>query len=229
MVKIGEDERTLETEGLMVENFEPDWRTRLLATITDPNIAYMLLLVGIYGLIFEGYNPGALVPGIVGAICILLALFAFQVLPVNYAGLALIVLGVILMVAEAFVPSFGALGLGGIAAFVFGSIILLDSDIPGFAISRSLIGGIAGVAAAALMALMYFMVRSLRRPVVSGAEEMLGSLARVLEDFQGSGNVFVHGERWHAHSSSPLQAGQSVRVTAINGLELEVEPLNDHE
>ncbi len=224
-VKVGDDEQVLETDGLVVENFEPDWRTKLLATITDPNIAYMLLLVGIYGLIFEGYNPGALVPGIVGAICLLLALFAFQVLPVNYAGLALIVLGVILMVAEAFVPSFGALGLGGIAAFVFGSIILLDSDVPGFSISPTLIGGTAAVAGGALMALMYFLVRSFRRPVVSGAEEMVGASGRVLEDFDGSGDVFVHGERWNARSRVPLQAGQDVRVTGMNGLELEVEPV----
>jgi len=225
-VEVDGEEQVLETDGLTVESFEPDWRTKLLATITDPNIAYMLLLVGIYGLIFEGYNPGALVPGIVGAICLLLALFAFQVLPVNYAGLALIVLGVILMVAEAFVPSFGALGLGGIAAFVFGSIILLDSEVPGFSISPVLIGGTAAVAGGALMALMYFLVRSFRRPVVSGAEEMVGSSGRVIEAFDGSGDVFVHGERWSARSRVPLQAGQAVRVTAMHGLELEVEPVS---
>jgi membrane-bound serine protease (ClpP class) len=222
-VKVSDGEITLATAALTVENFEPDWRTKLLATITDPNIAYMLLLVGIYGLIFEGYNPGAIVPGVVGAICLLLALFAFQVLPVNYAGLALIVLGVILMIAEAFVPSFGALGLGGIAAFVFGSVILLDSEIPGFQISRALIGGIAAVGASLLLALMYFLVRSFRRPVVSGVEEMLGSTGQVLADFDDAGPVFVHGERWRAHARQPLRKGDAVRVTAVHGLELEVE------
>jgi membrane-bound serine protease (ClpP class) len=225
-VKVGDEQQALETANLTVTFFEPDWRTRLLATITDPNIAYMLLLVGIYGLIFEGYNPGAIVPGVVGAICLLLALFAFQVLPVNYAGLALILLGIMLMVAEAFVPSFGALGLGGIAAFVFGSIILLDSEIPGFQISRGLIGSVAAVGGVLLLGLMMFLVRSFRRPVVSGAEQMLGTSGRAVEDFDQLGDVFVHGERWRARTTNPLQKGDRVRVTAIDGLELDVEPDN---
>jgi len=224
VVKVGSEERTLATDGLVVEEFVADWRTRLLATITNPNVAYMLLLVGIYGLIFEGYNPGALVPGIVGAICLLIALFAFQILPVNYAGLGLIILGIVLMIAEAFAPSFGALGLGGLAAFVIGSIILLDSDVPGFQISRLLIGSVAALGGALLLTLMYFLVRSFRRPVVSGAEEMVGSAGHALEDFQDQGQIFVHGERWHAHSSAAVKRGDAVRVTAIRGLELEIEP-----
>ena len=223
VVKVGDEEITLATAGLVVEEFEADWRTQLLATITNPNVAYMLLLAGVYGLILEGYNPGALVPGIVGAICLLLALFAFQVLPVNYAGLGLILLGVILMIAEAFAPSFGALGLGGVVAFVIGSIILLDSDVPGFQISRLLIGSVAAVAGGLLMALMYFLVRSFRRPVVSGAEEMVGATGEALEDFMGEGAVFVHGERWRAHAQGQLRRGDQVRVTAMRGLELEVE------
>jgi len=223
VVKVGNEELTLATEGLVVEEFEADWRTKLLATITDPNVAYMLLLAGVYGLILEGYNPGALVPGIVGAICLLIALFAFQVLPVNYAGLGLILLGVILMIAEAFAPSFGALGLGGIVAFVIGSIILLDSDVPGFEISRILIGSVAAVAGSLLLGLMYFLVRSFRRPVVSGAEQMVGSTGEVLEDFLGAGQVFVHGERWQAHAQGELKRGDQVRVTGMRGLELEVE------
>jgi membrane-bound serine protease (ClpP class) len=226
VVEVDDEPVTLATADVVIEDFEADWRTRLLATITDPNIAYMLLLAGIYGLILEGYNPGALVPGIVGAICLLLALFAFQVLPVNYAGLGLILLGVILMVAEAFAPSFGALGLGGIVAFVIGSIILLDSDVPGFQISRVLIGSVAAVGGSLLLALMYFLVRSFRRPVVSGAEEMLGSTGEVLEDFLDVGPVFVHGERWRAHAQGPLQRGDQVRVTGMRGLELEVEKQN---
>lgn len=223
VVKVGDEEITLATAGLVVEEFEADWRTQLLATITNPNVAYMLLLAGVYGLILEGYNPGALVPGIVGAICLLLALFAFQVLPVNYAGLGLILLGVILMIAEAFAPSFGALGLGGIVAFVIGSIILLDSDVPGFQISRLLIGSVAAVAGSLLLGLMYFLVRSFRRPVVSGAEEMVGSTGEVLEDFFGDGPIFVHGERWRAHAQGELKRGDQVRVTGMRGLDLEVE------
>ncbi len=223
-VRVQNEDQVLSTEALDVEEYQPDWRTRLLAIITDPNVAYMLMLAGIYGLLFEGYNPGAILPGVVGAICLLLALYAFQVLPVNYAGLALILLGVALLVAEAFVPSFGALGLGGIAALVFGSIILIDSEAPGFAISRPLIGGVATIGSALLFGTMYFVVRSRRQPVVSGAEQMLGAPARALEDFDSEGMVLVHGERWHAHASQPVCRGQRLKVTRVDGLELEVEP-----
>ena len=135
-----------------MQRIEADWRTRVLSVITNPTVAYLLLLIGIYGLIFEGYNPGAILPGVVGAICLLLAAYALQVLPVNYAGLALIALGIGLMIAEVFAPSFGALGIGGVAAFVIGSVILIDSDVPGFQISRTLIGAVATVGAGLLFA-----------------------------------------------------------------------------
>lgn len=223
-VEVADQEIILATDGMTIERFEPDWRTRLLMIITDPNIAYMLLLAGIYGLLFEGYNPGAFVPGIVGAICLLLALFAFQVLPVNFAGLALIILGVTLIVAEAFMPSFGALGLGGIAAFVFGSVILIDSDVPGFQVSRALVGGIALTAATLLMGLVIFLMRSVRRPVVSGAEAMIGSVGKAIESFERSGTIFLNGEQWNARSQSRIEKGGSVRVIAMHGLELEIEP-----
>jgi membrane-bound serine protease (ClpP class) len=223
-VKVADQAQTLETAELDVETFEADWRTRLLATLTDPNVAYLLMLAGIYGLLFEGYNPGAIVPGVVGAICLLLALFAFQVLPVNYAGLALILLGVMLIIAEAFVPSFGALGLGGVAAFVFGSIILLDTDIPGMEIARSLIIGVALVASSLLLALVYVLMRMRRRHPVSGAESMLGEIAEALEDFEQHGQVFIHGERWSAYSTVPIRKGERVRVAKIDGLRLDVVP-----
>src|SRR5690606_5765811 len=134
------EERTLETAGLSVVAVEPDWRTRLLAIITDPNIAYILLLVGIYGLIFEFANPGAIVPGVVGTISLLLGLFALNLLPIDYAGLGLVILGIAFMVAEAFVPSFGALGIGGVIAFAIGSVIMFDIEAPGFGVSLPLIG-----------------------------------------------------------------------------------------
>ncbi len=223
-VTVGNETVEISTENLVVEIYEPDWRTRLLMVITDPNVAYLLMLAGAYGLLLEGYNPGAFVPGIVGAICLLLALFAFQVLPVNYAGLALIALGIALMVGEAFAPSFGALGLGGIIAFVFGSVILMDTDVPGFAISRVLIGTLAAVGGTLMLALMLFLVRSHRRPVVSGTESMLGEMAEALETFTATGTVFVHGERWHATTSGPVVKGQAVQVTGIEGLVLRVEP-----
>ena len=223
-VKLGNETVEISSENLVVEIYEPDWRTRFLMVITDPNIAYLLMLAGAYGLLLEGYNPGAFVPGIVGAICLLLALFAFQVLPVNYAGLALIALGVALMVAEAFAPSFGVLGLGGIVAFVFGSVILMDTDVPGFAISRLLIGTVAAVGGTLLLALMLFLVRSHRRPVVSGTESMLGEMAEALETFTATGTVFVQGERWKATTLRPVMKGQAVQVTGIEGLVLRVEP-----
>ncbi len=227
-VDVAGEEITLATAGMNTEYLEPDWRTQLLMIITDPSVAYMLMLAGIYGLLLEGYNPGALVPGIVGAICLLLALFAFQVLPVNYAGLALMLLGIMLMVAEGFAPSFGVLGMGGLAAFVFGSIILMDTDVPGYAVSRTLIGGIATVGGLASLGLVYMFVRARKRPVVSGRESMIGQLAEAINDFSGPGplrgNVFINGERWLAESLLPVAQGKSVRVLAMHGLVLNVEP-----
>jgi membrane-bound serine protease (ClpP class) len=207
-----------------VERVEPDWRTELLSVITSPTVAYMLLLAGIYGLIFEGYNPGAILPGVVGAICLLLALYAFQILPVNYAGLALIVLGILMMIGEIFVPSFGALGIGGIIAFVVGSVILMDTDVPGFGVPLALIGSIALLGGSAVMAIVWFAVRARNRPIVSGREDMIGAEAVALDDFSGTGLVRVHGELWNAHAGAPVNQGQILRVRAMHGLTLEVEP-----
>ena len=214
----------LDTTGLIYERIEPDWRTRLLEVISNPTVAYMLMLLGMYGLIFEGYNPGAIVPGVVGAISLLLALFAFQVLPINYAGLALIALGVILMVSEFLVPSFGALGMGGIAAFIFGSVILIDSDVPGFSVSLPLIITLAASGALVLLGIVWFAVRSRDRPVVSGQEEMVGARAEALHDFDTRGQIWVHGERWAARTATPVTAGQSLEVVRVDGLTLHVRP-----
>jgi membrane-bound serine protease (ClpP class) len=223
-VNVESREIVLRTEGLTVERVAPDWRTELLAVITSPTVAYMLLLAGIYGLIFEGYNPGAIIPGVVGAICLLLALYAFQVLPVNYAGLALILLGIVLMIGEVFVPSFGALGIGGIIAFVAGSIILMDTDVPGFGIPTGLIAAIAAVGGSAVMGIIWFAVRAYHQPVVSGREEMVDARAVALDDFDGRGQVRAHGEIWTAHSPVPVRRGQRLRVTGMHGLVLSVEP-----
>jgi len=223
------DGRIIDGEALslppssLITVIEPDWRTRLLAIISDPTVAYLLMLVGIYGLLLEGYNPGAIVPGVVGAISLLLAAFAFQILPINYAGLALMLLGLILMVAEFFVPSFGALGIGGVAAFVFGSLILIDSDVPGFEVATSAIAGIAFSGALLVIGTIWLAMRARHHKVVSGVEEMLGMRAEALEDFTGDGQVWVHGERWHAQSQSPVTKGQSLTVKAVNGLVLQVE------
>lgn len=217
-------ETTLNTDGLVLTRIEPDWRSQLLAVITNPNVAYILMLIGIYGLIFEFSNPGTILPGVAGAISLLLALYAFQLLPINYAGLALILLGVGLMVVEAFQPSFGILGVGGIVAFVIGSVILIDTDVPGYGISWPLIGALALVSAALFALVIGMAIRAQRRAVVSGAEELLGLRAEVLDDFVGKGQVHAHGERWQARSRVPLRKGEQVRVTGRDGLVLEVEP-----
>lgn len=223
-VEVGGQDVTLATTGLLFERIEPDWRTQFLEVISDPTVAYMLMLLGIYGLIFEGYNPGAIVPGVVGAIAMLLALFSFQILPVNYAGLALILLGVILMFSEFLVPSFGVLGMGGIAAFVFGSVILIDPDVPGFGVSTPLIFSIALAGSLALLGIIWFAMQSRLRPVVSGVEEMTGEMAEALEDFEHEGQVWVHSERWTARSKNQVKKGQRLSVTMVDGLVLHVEP-----
>jgi membrane-bound serine protease (ClpP class) len=212
---------------MVIQVIEPDWRTRLLSVIADPNIAYILILIGIYGLIFEFYNPGFVFPGVVGAICLLLALFALQVLPVNYAGLGLLILGVVFMVSEAFVPSFGALGIGGLIAFVIGSILLIDSDQPGYGVSLPLIVSFSAVSGLFFLGVIGMAVKARQRPVVSGQEEMIGATGIVLEDFAGEGRIRVHSELWSARSPVPLKRGQTVRVTRRDGLTLDVEPLKE--
>jgi membrane-bound serine protease (ClpP class) len=214
------------TAGLTVQEINPDWRSRLLSVITNPNIAYILMLIGIYGLILEFYNPGAIVPGTIGAICLFLALYAFQLLPINYAGMGLILLGVALMVGEAFEPSFGMLGIGGVVAFIFGSIILMDTDAPGFGIDISLIATFSATSVLFLVFVVGMAMKARRRPVVSGMEELLGSEALVIEDFEQKGRVNIHSENWSALCDTPLQKGQYVKVTGINGLTLQVEPLD---
>jgi membrane-bound serine protease (ClpP class) len=223
-VSIAGTERTLATGGAVTVAFEPDWRTRFLGVLTNPSIAYILILVGIYALLFEFSNPGLVLPGVVGAICVLLALYAFHLLPVNYAGLALMLLGIAFMVGEAFFPAYGSLGIGGLVAFVIGSVILIDADIPEFEIPYTLIGGLSAASAGFLIFVVGMLVRGRRRPVVSGREEMIGSRGELLEDCPGEGWARVHGETWRVRCAQPLRRGERVRVTAIDGLVLEVVP-----
>jgi len=224
VVEVNDREQPLETGGALIERLEPDWRSELLGVITSPTIAYLLLMIGVYGLILEGYNPGAVVPGVVGAICLLMALYAFQMLPVNYAGLALIVLGIILIIAEVMAPSFGALGIGGIISMVIGSIILIDTDVPGFAVSRALIASIAFAGSLGVMAIVWFALRARQRPVVAGREQLIGASGTALRGFDLEGEVFVHSERWQAVSESPLHKDQDIVVTGLDGLTLKVRP-----
>ena len=222
VVSVLDSDKTLSTTTMTLVPMLPDWRSRLLAIITNPNVAYLLMLVGVYGLILEFYNPGMLLPGVTGLICLLLALYAFQVLPVNYAGLALLLIGLLLIIGEATVPSFGVLGVGGIIAFVIGSVLLLDTDVPGFGISWRLIASVATVSSGLLLLMMIMLMRARRRDVVSGPEEMIGSEGRVLEWDNGTGRVRVHGEIWSARATEPLSPGQLIRVDQIDGLMLSV-------
>lgn len=223
-VEIAGVKRPLATRGLTAEILAPDWRNQLLGLIAHPLVAYVLLLVGIYGSIFELVNPGAALPGVLGGICLLLALFAFQVLPVNAAGLALLLLGLALMVAEVFAPSFGALGLGGIAAFVAGSLLLWDETGPGYEIPLALILGFALAGATVLIGLTTLVLRQRRRPVVGGAEAMLGATGTIMGD--DAGRAWVHGESWRVRADRPLRPGERVRVAGRDGLLLLVQPLN---
>nr|WP_241546752.1 NfeD family protein [Thiohalobacter thiocyanaticus] len=210
---------------MQVETIEPDWRTRLLAVIADPNIAYILILLGFYGLLLEFYNPGFIVPGVVGAISLILALFALQVLPVNYAGLGLIILGIIFMSAEAFVPSFGALGIGGLIAFVIGSIMLIDTDAPGYGISRPDPRSVQADQPRPFHLSCGIMGGGRRRGNRGGgrARREIGAHGRA-KGFQRPGWVHVHGENWHALTHRPVHRGQRVRVTGMDELLLEIEP-----
>jgi membrane-bound serine protease (ClpP class) len=224
-VKLASGEVKLQTQGMTFTVHAPDWRNRLLAAVADPNIAYILMLLGIYGLFFELWNPGYVLPGVMGGICLLLALYAFQVLPVSYAGVGLILLGIAFMVAEVFVPSFGALGIGGAVAFVFGSLILFDTDVPGFGVAWPLVAAVTVVSVLFFFGVVYLALKARRRPVVSGHEEMVGAVGEALEDFAHDGRVRVHSEEWQARTATPLRPGQKIRVTGRDGLTLTVEPL----
>lgn len=219
-------EVTLHTAGLSVETYEMDWRTRLLSVITNPNIAYILLLIGIYGLILEFFNPGTVAPGTIGGICLILGLYAMQLLPINYAGVALIILGVALMVAEAYQPSFGVLGIGGTIAFVIGSVILLNTEAPGFGIDISVIVTFALISFLVFVYIVGMAIRSRRSRVVSGREQMLDEIAVAMNDFENSGQVKVRSEIWQAICDTPVKRGQELKVTGIEGLVLTVQPLN---
>lgn len=226
-VEVDGEDWILETAGRRVQAIEPDWRTRLLSILTNPNVAYILMLLGIYGIIMEFSNPGSLIPGIAGTICLLLALFSLHLLPINYAGAALIVLGILLMLAEAFAPSFGALGVGGGIAFVLGSVLLIDTDAPGFELHWSVIIGVTLVSAFMFIVVFAMAMKAWRRPVVSGSEGLIGAKGTALEDFAEEGRVRLKGELWRARTKVPLREGDQVKVNHLDGLTVLVEPLQN--
>jgi membrane-bound serine protease (ClpP class) len=223
-VKMPDREMLLDTQGLAVRSIAPDWRTRLLLVLTHPTIAYGLLLIGIYGLLLEGYNPGAVLPGVVGALSLLLGLYGLQLLAVNYAGLVLMALGIGLIVAEFFMPAFGSLGVGGLAAFVIGSIILFDNHASGAKVALPLIVGIAIAGGLIIVMVGWLAARARRRPVSTGVEAMIGAPVEAIADCQDRCVVRYGGELWNAFSSAPLRAGQRARIVKVVELTLWVEP-----
>lgn len=217
--------RQLQTAGASVVEHLPDWRTRVLAVITNPSVALILIMIGVYGLLFEFMNPGSAVGGVVGGICLLLALYALQLLPVSFAGVALILLGITFMIAEAFLPSFGVVGFGGIVAFVVGALILIDTDAPGFGIPLALIGTLALLSALLIGGVLGMALKARRRALVSGDAGLVGSLVTVTQVMASDpfcGVVLAQGEQWQVQCATPLQTGQNVRVTARHGVMLEV-------
>ena len=217
--------RMLQTRDASLVEHLPDWRTRLLAVITNPSVALILIMIGVYGLLFEFMNPGSGVGGVVGGICLLLALYALQLLPVSFAGVALIVLGIAFMIAEAFLPSFGVVGFGGIVAFVVGALILIDTDAPGFGIPLALIGTLAVLSALLIGGVLGMALKARQRALVSGDAGLVGSLVPVTQVMAGNpfrGVVLAQGEQWQVQCATPLHAGQNVRVTARHGVMLDV-------
>lgn len=214
----------LTTLAAAVEHVTPDWRHRLLAVLSNPQLALVLMMIGIYGLFFEFTSPGFGVPGVAGLICLLLALYAFHLLPVNWTGVALIAIGATLMLAEAFLPSFGALGIGGIVAFVVGGLFLMDAEAPGFGIPLAFLVGLALASAAVILAVGGLAARTRSRAVVSGREQLLGSGGVVTAVSPAGAWAQVQGESWQVRSIEPLAPGTRVRVTAVDGLILQVEP-----
>ncbi|MCF8198756.1 MAG: nodulation protein NfeD [Sulfuritalea sp.] len=223
-VKLASGQVTLALEAAATSITAPNWKERFLMTIANPNIALILMMLGVYGLLFEFYTPGFGVAGIIGAICLLLALYALAMLPINATGALLLLLGIALMATEAFLPSFGAFGIGGIVAFVAGALMLIDGELPGLEISLAFVVPLAASSALVLFGTGAFALRARRRPAVSGVEAMAGSTVEALEDFEQEGWVQAFGERWKARSETPLTRGGRARVIAVEGLTLVVKP-----
>ena len=215
----------LATAGLDVAIVPPDWRTELLALVTNPNVAFILLLIGVYGLILEFFNPGAVAPGLIGAISLFVALYALALLPINYAGAALVLIGIGLMIAEAHIGAFGAIGVGGVAAFVIGALMMFPSRTPGLALSYAVVIGTALCSAALFLLALAALLRSRKRPVVTGGEALIGAAGEAVFWQGGEGRVRVKGEIWLARSDAPLAAGTHVKVLDRDGLVIRVQPL----
>jgi membrane-bound serine protease (ClpP class) len=236
-IETADGAHTLSTMHARVVMLEPDWRSHALAVVTDPNVALILLTIGMYGLFFEFANPGFVLPGVAGAICLLIGLFALQLLPISYTGLALIFLGIAFLIAEAFLPTFGTLGFGGIVAFAAGALMLIDTDAPGYGVPLPMIAAISAAGAVFVFFVSSFAYRARRRPVVSGGEALVDSVGEIIDAALGPddgeatganiGWARLRGERWRVRSAAPIAAGARVRVIGRQGLTLDVVPADE--
>lgn len=224
-VKLEAREVTVRTRGATVERFEMRWNLRVLSVLANPNLAYLLFLAGLAGIAIEFYNPGAILPGVTGAIALILAMLAFQVLPINWAGLLLIVVGIAMVIAEVKIVSHGILGVAGVVALALGSIIFVDWSAPNYLrVSLLVVVPTVATLTLALFVVVGAAVRSQARPAMGGEADLVGAVGEVRSRLAPEGKVFVHGEYWNARSGSPIEAGQRVRVVAVRGFVLEVEP-----
>jgi membrane-bound serine protease (ClpP class) len=217
-VDVAGTERVLHTAGAPVVARAPDWHDRILSVITNPSIALILMLVGIYGLFFEFNNPGLVFPGVAGAVCLLLAAYAFHLLPVNYAGLALIIVGIAFIVAEVYVPSFGSLGVGGVIAFVAGALMLIDTGAGDFGIPWPLVAFLAVVTVVFIFLVVRMTLRAHRAPIVSGLTTLVGADGEMLEDAGENGWAIIRGETWKVRTTGQLTRGQRIRVVDVDGV-----------
>lgn len=225
-VEVRDTTMTLRVAGAEVEEVQPSLTTRVLSVVANPNVAFILMLVGVYGLIFEFSNPGGIGPGVIGAICLIIGMYALNQLPLDYAGLALVLLGIAFMVAEVLSPSFGILGIGGLVSFVIGAAMLIDTDMPAYQLSWGVILGSAIVTGLALMLIVGFALRSFRTPVRTGRHALIGEQGTVMDWTGTTGHVWVASERWNATAAgAPPTAGAQVEVTAVDGLTLIVKPV----
>jgi membrane-bound serine protease (ClpP class) len=224
-VTVNGKQQRLATAGLTVEHAPPGWRTELFALVTDPDVAFILMLIGIYGIVLEFFSPGAVAPGLIGAISLLVSLYALAFIPINYAGAALVLIGIGLMIAEVHIGTFGALGVGGIAAFVIGALMMFPDRVPGFALSTAVVIGAAIASAALILLVLAALLRSRKRPIVTGGEALIGAEGEAVTWQQSEGRVRVQGEIWLARAKAPLPAGTRVKVVSRDGLVLFVEAI----
>jgi len=215
---------TLHTADAQIQAYPMSWRLEVLKALSDPNIAYILMTIGTIGIIAELYNPGAILPGIVGAISLIMAFYSLQTLPINYAGVLLLMLGLVMLILEVTVTSFGLLAIGGITSLILGSVMLIKEGYPFYELSWSMIIPVVAFTSGFVLLVVSFSIKSLKSRTVTGSEGLIGMTGLAKTDLDPAGTVFVHGELWEAKSETPLRTGDSIEVTRIEGLTLHVKP-----